>query len=98
MLPSNVLILPIGNQEFFVYGHGVALITSYQLAFGGLLRVLRVSFYLGLNSIVTAINCQLESLSTVDMWLANNFCSTEGFFLFLYCPLKLFFAPGIAGG
>ena len=46
----------------------------------------------------TALYCQLESLSTVDVWSANHFRSIEGFFLFLCFPLKLFSPPGIAGG
>ena len=54
--------------------------------------------YLTISVVDTAPYCQLESLSAVDVWLANHFCSIEGFFLFLCFPLKLFSPPGIAGG
>ena len=57
-----------------------------------------VSFCSNVSIDDTFLSCQLEFLSTVDVWSANLFCSIEGFFLFLYCPLKFFSPPGIAGG
>ena len=41
----------------------------------------------------SALNCQLESLSIVDVWSANHFCSIGGFFFISLLSAKAFLFP-----
>lgn len=55
-------------------------------------------FFFNISIDVTILYCHLKSLSTVDVWSANLFCSIEGFFFIALLPAKAFFSPRYSRG